>query len=278
MISCLAALWLSGCDSSTEPKETVPGFLFRVEVTDSAGKPMQNLRLSGYNEITGIDPARLLAANTRPAPSAVATAMFAVAETTHVTFEVLDLNRRLVDRLIDRVLKPGLYTTIWNTGPETANGIYEFSVAARDTLTGTIIFENAVYSMKWNVDPEMSVYGYTKADGVYETANQLLFPNTLRERPTLIHTGLIGDSLGIIEFEETVMLTVADTATGDWMRLREPVRPGRNIYSIEWTPGANSGSKTPDTPRPPAGSDTHRDIDPPELIWKLLYPFPNPFN
>ncbi|UCH82916.1 MAG: hypothetical protein JSW50_10615 [Candidatus Latescibacterota bacterium] len=273
--------WLCACDTATDPVEDDIGFLFRIEVKDSEGKPVTNLRISGYNELSNIDPFFSDAEFTSPPePTATTSIHTVVAVKSQVDVSIYDLNRQLIAILSDTVLAAGTHRLIWSPGREPFSGIYECRMTARDTLSGEMIFEDLMYPVKWTADPEVSVYGYTDSEGIYQTANELMFPNVLENVPTLIQTNAIAEELGTFAFEDTVVLTITDTALDDTMRIRRVVRPGRNVFAIVWDPGspAPATHRADEPPYPAKAVSVDSDIDPPDLEWSLRQNYPNPFN
>lgn len=281
IIACLLTAWLIGCESATGPKDGNKEFLFRVEVSDADGKPVPNLRISGYNELTGIDPffnkTHSLALE-KPSPAAVTSIPFVVAEKSQINFSAFDMNDDLIDVLTDQILREGPYTVAWSTGREPPPGIYRCQVTARDTLTGESIFEDSIYAVNWQVDPEIGVYGFTNSVGVFETANDLLFPNVLDNLPVLTHTDETGETVGTFRFEDTVVITLTDTATHDTMRLQRVVKTGKNTFSVVWAPGSQSISNSTCASSPVQIPARPRDVDPPVFEWRLGQNYPNPYN
>lgn len=283
IIAWLITLWLPACDSSTGPARKKADFLFRIEVNDTNGAPVAHLRISGYNELTTIEPQ--LASPTGPAeaaPAAVTTLRFVAAASSRINLSVFDLKDRKLATLSDEILKEGAHGVFWGSGDEAPPGVYECRLVARDTLTSETLYEDAVYAVKWEADPERSVYGYTDAAGVYQTTNDLLFPNVIPDLPRLIQTNQLGQEIGTFDYEDTVVVTLTDTLSHETMRLRRVVKPGENTFSVVWAPDARRNNTpvfgvTAIVPILPRSAHVH-DTDPPVFEWSLEQNYPNPFN
>ncbi|MEJ2720711.1 MAG: hypothetical protein P8181_06165 [bacterium] len=252
-------------------------------MSDSNGAPVANLRISGYNELTTIEPQLDRPADPLGAAPAAATDLrFVAAVPSRISLSVSDLRGRKLSTLFDAILKEGPHVVVWNSNDEAPPGVYKCRLVASDTLTSEMLYDDAVYAVKWEIDPERSVYGYTDASGVYQTTNDLLFPNVIPDLPRLVQTNVVGQEIGTFNYEDTVVVTLTDTLSNETMRVRRVVEPGENTFSVIWAPDARwnnpriSGvtAVVPNRPQPVHVYDT----DPPVFEWSLEQNYPNPFN
>ncbi|MBD3179957.1 MAG: hypothetical protein GF417_10365 [Candidatus Latescibacteria bacterium] len=269
-----AAVSLAGCsEKAAGPSGGGGGFLFRVEVTDSAGEPVSGLRVSAHHMVS----VSLFGPSAPRRPQGRSSSVvipFTLAEESECEISILDLENSPVRTILEGVRPAGWHTVIWDGldegGLPVPGGVYR----CRMSTGGRTFTELIDY---YEPDPDRTVIGYTGEEGVILSEDQLLFPATY-DLPELRWTGLYGDSLGTFTCLDSARLYLTDTLDSSWMRATIQVLKGVNAFCLEWDPVS---PVPPDTdagrsPEPVPAALSHRVIQPDSST--LGHPYPNPFN
>jgi hypothetical protein len=270
-------LWagtLSCADDATAPQED-DTFSLRIEVRDTNGMPVSGLRVSAWNDLEsefGTLP-RLAVASSRP----TTVIKFAVETRSRVELLVHNLRAEPVDTMVTQILDSGEYTVVWDGGAgELASGVYGFFLTARDTASGEVLWSGSQPVTLWLPDPDISVLGSTDASGVFETTDELLFPNVL-DPPAQTATNELGEEIDLFTLGDTLTIVLTDIGTMTESWYRHIVTKGPNVVPLVWAAGP---------PVPTAVLPERRGVLKVEAMsfsaarpeWVLYKPFPNPFN
>ena len=275
----VAALFLASCDDGEIIVNGPPGFSFRVEVKDIDSDRVEDIRVSAWNHISiDFSPMQKGSYREKAAHPPATMFSFSLASDATIDFSMYDLAGVLVERLIDSNLTAGAHAYEWYTTGQIPSGVYKCHLNAHDTLTNELLFEDFVYAVLWQPDPEVSVLGFTSTTGVYETHDSLLFPNVF-DLPPMIHTSTDPTPLGTFSFRDTVTIWLTDTTTGKQQMFEKIVRRGTNNITLTWDPPAA-------TARPVAGTQAEpsqrliniKNVTSPLQEWRLDQNYPNPFN
>ena len=278
----LSLLLISCKDNGTESKGN---FKFRITVRNNTGAPISNLRVSAINLISlplFYSMEKRNEINEITKTNAATVFGFSLAAKCRVRFYVLNLNDEEIVRLLDDELKlPGMYNYVWSTGNLTS-GVYKYRITVRDTPLSTKIFEAEKYAVLYAPDPKQCIIGWTSSDGVFETANTLLFPY-LWNLPPLIRTSSNGpDTLGTFSYANSVALYLIDTLTAQQQSFQVQITNGENHFQLTWNPSSSSQalhSKEQNiVPQNRVNKIDSVIVISPPTTWKLEQNYPNPFN
>ncbi len=277
--------FLSCKDDGTGPIIGDTNFSFKIIVKDTAGNPVNGLRVSAWG-ILSIE--NELGFNKTRVPSqfnktdnilAQSTLHFSLAANAYVLLSVFNLRNQETDNLVEQVLYAGQYSVSWALPFGSPTGVYKIRLNASND---SIHFQDSIYAVYHNHDPEQNVVGWTTNDGVLEVADTLIFPKIL-DLPQFIYTNQAGpDSLGTFYYTDSVAVVLSDTEAQKQQKYYVTVGKQKNTYNLIWNPPNNvSASIKQDfysvTRRQSILADTVIIILPP-LKWKLMQNYPNPFN
>jgi hypothetical protein len=92
----------------------------------------------------------------------------------------------------------------------------------------------------WYPDADHNVVGYTDDKGQLSTSDSLRFPGVLG-LPELIATDEVSpDTLGLFYIEDSVLISITDTAAGVTRDFRRPLTTGSNTYTLTWNPQSSA--------------------------------------
>jgi hypothetical protein len=260
-------------------------FSFRVTVTDVGGDSLEGIRISGWNHLSipfpasasgQDDPADMAAGR----PSYTTTFAFSANTACNADLSVYDLAGDPVITLVDEYLSgSGTRVRTWHEpSGGLATGVYKCVLNCTDSLTGSLMFADSIYAVLYRPDADISVFGFTGSDGVFETGDSLLFPNTF-ELPSLVNTDQGGNPQGTFSIFDTVTIVLTDTATGKQQEFQRTVTSGKNEFELTWDPAAAMLPKVmngwADHQRSPA---VVRKTASMASEWKLWQNYPNPFD
>jgi hypothetical protein len=228
-----AILALAACsDDSTSPGDAPFGVLIRVR--DSSGRPVPNLRVSGWDKVPCEVTRNLCWWDTLtstpqsnaniggqsfisvPAPNPfwqTTRWQFSVSETSSVRIAIFDLDGTHVHTLLDTEIPAGSHDVEWDGRPyPRSSALYEVRYDVWTPGHGSLTYQDTVYAALYIDDPqqESSILGFTDEEGVVRTDDQLRFP-FLRTYPTLSATDLSGGFIGNFVFLDTLVVVVSDT-------------------------------------------------------------------
>jgi len=259
-------------------------FRFKVIVKDSAGIPVNGLRVSAWN-ILSLE-GNLHKTSTQKLSKISATTFssalqFEVPIAAQITFSVFNLRDQEIATLVNGQRNSGRYSVIWKTPlatfPATPSGVYKCKLVAIKTSSDSVLFQDSIYTVLHQPDPETTVLGWTSQSGIFETTDALLFPKVL-DPPLFVHTDPTGpDSLGTFYYTDSVAIVLTDTVTRTQHRFNAAIGKQVNTYNLTWNPTA---SPTPFIERSSIILHKAMDVHPIAIptSWKLYQNYPNPFN
>jgi hypothetical protein len=279
----LVVIALASCSDDADPAKPVSEeFSFNLSVKDTAGAPVADLEVGAWTFLSLGWPGPTVAvagSSSGLAAAATTTINYVLARESTVDFDIFDLKGGLVSKLFSAQRQPsGVYTLAWSASEQIPNGVYQYRVTARDTLTGAVLFQDTEYAVLSRTEPKNHVIGYTGVNGSFTTRNELLFPGHF-DLPTMSATNAQGSEIATFEVIDTVRITVVDTVNMVGLTADHFVGSGRNDVTLVW--------KSP-VPVQSIGVVSHlRSTDPPHegpsksdggpLTWSLRQNYPNPF-
>ncbi len=221
-------------------------FYVRVSVKNANGTPVSGLRVSAWNKLAfGRRAVQKLESATTPTLAATAFA-FDLKTICQVTFSVFDLNANLLRNLVDAKLAAGRYQVIWNNtdaqGNQIHSGVYKCRLTIKDTLTHAMLFQDSVYAVLWQPDAEVSVLGFTAANGIFETKDSLWFSNLFKLPPLIATSEVDPTPLGTFSILDTVRFVLTEVATRRQQSFERAVKKGPNEFEVIWNPSVIAAS------------------------------------
>jgi hypothetical protein len=272
------SLLLVSCkNNATSPPLPGDGFSVKITVKSLLGAPVPGLRISAWNQLS-VSPG-LHAAGLHHA-SATSSIRFGVREISRVTLSVLEFDGSPVSTLVNDVLPAGMFMFAWTPAPILKpTRVFRYRLVAQDTSSGSTLFRDSLYAVLWQPDAEISILGWTRSDGSFETTDKLLFPNTL-DLPPLVHMNSAGDSLGTFTILNAVTIVLTDTASNRQVSTTRTVNKGvRNDIVLTWNPLLATPLPGRSGPMHERSKGISRESQPSGLFeWKLYQNYPNPFN
>jgi hypothetical protein len=258
-------------------------FQFKISVKDAAGNPVNGLRVSAW-DVLSIDNLLKKASGTNQLNKtemtyAVSTLNFSIAANAYVSLTVHNLRNNEVDTLFERVGQAGQHAINWAPSFSYPSGVYKILLKASND---TIHFQDSIYAVCHTPDPEETVIGWITQNGVFEVADNSLFPNNL-DLPTFLQTNSGGpDVIGTFNYTDSVAVVLTDTSTNKQQWYYVTIGKQKNTFNLIWDPPHNPlvSSKQdfhPITKIQSIADDT-AIVEIPPLKWKLEQNYPNPFN
>jgi hypothetical protein len=283
----LTVLFAFSCkDNGTGPilvEDT--SFRLKIIVKDAAGNPVSGLRISAW-ELLSIDnqlskssiSSQLNKVNKIQAQTSFT---FSLAERSYVIFSIFNILDQEVVRLVDAPKLAGLYKASWNAQSTpsfiVSSGVYKCRLFAKSTSSDSVLFQDSIYAVLHQPDPEVSVLGWTSQSGIFETTNVLHFPNVL-DPPILLQTNSTGpEIMGTFNYIDSVALVLTDSITHNQQRINVIIGKQNNTCELTWKPTA---SPTPSIVGNPPILHKTTGVGPISIpkTWKLYQNYPNPFN
>jgi hypothetical protein len=263
-------------------------FRFKVIVKNTAGNPVNGLRVSAWNILSvngSLYKTSTQKLSKKSNISSSVTLGFSAPVAAKITFSIFNLKDQEIATLINGQRESGQYTVQWNipwtVPPAIPSGVYKCKLVATKTSSDTVIFRDSIYAVLHNYDPDINIIGWTSQGGLFETTDALLFPRVL-DLPPLVHTNMDPDSLGTFSYTDSVAIVLTDTVAHTQQRINVAIGKQVNAYNLTWNPQNSQLARvkqesTPLTKLQSIASDT-LIIEVPPLAWKLYQNYPNPFN
>ncbi len=151
-----------------------------------------------------------------------------------------------MQNLVDANLAAGYHQVIWNNtdaqGNRIRSGVYKCRLMAKDTLTRTIVFQDSIYAVLWQPDAEVSILGFTAANGIFETKDPLCFPNLFKLPPLIATSEVDPTPLGTFAILDTARFVLTEVATQRQQSFERAVKKGPNEFEIVWNPSVIAAS------------------------------------
>jgi hypothetical protein len=284
----LTGLFFFSCkDRGTNPITVDDtNFHFKIIIKDPAGNAINGLRVSAWG-VLSIDnqlyrtsiSSQLNKVNKIQAATVLT---FSLAKKAYVIFSVFNLLNQEIIRLTDEPKLAGLYTVSWNAQSTPSfivpSGVYKCRLFAKSTTSDSVLFQDSIYAVLHQPDPQISVVGWTSQSGIFETTNALLFPKVL-DPPALLRTNSTGPNIiGTFNYTDSVAVFLTDTTTHKQQLYYLTIGKQTNTFNLTWNPTTSpifsiAGSLS-------ISSDT-LGVEIPTVIpssWNLYQNYPNPFN
>lgn len=264
-----------------------PNGMFVLEVRDVENKPVPDLRVSFWFDIlcdgTLCFPRSGLVGTRTPSDAAALTTIrFELAQTSLVDLSVRSLDGAFVQQVVREISSEGPKTVAWGFDGLLPNGVYACTLLATDPNTNETLFEDSIWIVLWQPDPDVSVVGRTNADGFFATSDSLLFPNTL-SLPPLDGRTVICDHFAL-EIGDTFTVVLTDEKSGTQQSFLAEL-PNK-LLRITWDPpSVFSRPARPSDLHPASDGDRHIVVPGPSpdttatvQQFRLYQNCPNPFN
>lgn len=268
----LAALCLlAAACSDDDPVKPAP-FAVTIHVTDSAGDPVEGLRVGLVN-----DHEFFQAAGKEAKASVVIP--FRVDVEVQVRLTIEDIEGRLVQGL-DYTARVGSHSWMWN-GVDDADvpqpsGRYTAHIVMTNVDTGLRMFADRTDMLLSMMDPSLVPAGYTDQDGKLVLEDKKLFPH-LYDRPDMTATNENAETIGTFNLTPRMRISLADTSGGGHMNFLMDV-PGATTLEVIWDPSLAVSDGSPDPGEPIFPGIALGDTTNPPTPFELGLVYPNPFN
>ncbi|MCP4571387.1 MAG: hypothetical protein GY838_03475 [bacterium] len=243
-------------------------FAVTIEVVDNAGEPVPGLELTLWNDSPFLQDAGPVKAVTHVAW------VQPLAARTRLTVE--DIEGELVQVLTDEEHFAGDHWIGWYGRNEEdihqLSGRYTMKLEGFDRDTGEVAHTSTVdvWMAMGSFREDQSV-GTTNARGRILLDDMRLFPH-LYDRPAIPAYDETGESMGMIELDEDMVVLLRDPADDNLMRAKAKIRHNGDHLVLVWNPVA----KVEEAVGGRATAPMKRG-EPPESGWALRA-YPNPFN
>ena len=128
----------------------------------------------------------------------------------------------------------GVSVIEWNAS-DCRSGVYACMLTAWAAGTDTMLYADTVPAVVLNMSADLDELGFTGADGVFETARHLYFPQ-LYDLPAMISTDPTGILTGEFGFSDTMMVMLTDTSTSESQTHEVVVGDKANLFTLVWIP------------------------------------------
>lgn len=259
-------LCLGACedDDPVNPTE----FAVTIQVKDTAGNPVEGLRVGLLNDTPYL-----------PGAAKAAVAMnFVVPVPATVRFDIRDIEGREIAVLVNDELAAGVHQIIWNgknfQQEHQPSGRYTAHMVARQLGTNNLLFEDSTDMLMSLLDTSRVPQGYTDDEGRLVLKDRKLFPH-LYDRPPMEATKENGELMGKIVLTPTMRVSLGSETGGQGMRFKEEIIDG-TVLELVWDPVVSTGRPALDTGDVTFGAAVI-DLTPPP-VFSLGPVYPNPFN
>jgi len=279
---------------SCKDKLTDPGlidnteFQFIINVKDTKGNPARGLRVSAWgvlsieNQLYKTGVLNQIKKTTKI--QAQTTFTFSLVRDAYVIFSVFNLMDQEVARLTNESRPAGLHQVSWDVSTQSSiisSGVYKCSIIAKSITSDSVFFQDSIYAVLHQPDPQAAVLGWTSQSGMFETTNRGFFPNVLNP-PTLLLTNSSGPEIaGTFNYTDSVAVFLTDTTTQEQELYYLTIGKQKNTFDLTWNPA-------PVAPPIPIFSITEKSSKLSDTVtvipvttlttWKLYQNYPNPFN
>jgi hypothetical protein len=279
IILLASVILFSSCKDDSISVQKDNGFSVKISVKDTGGNPIAGLRISSWNHLS-IPLSNLVLSKTdykNPLKSTCAID-FAIPIASEAELSVFEADGKLIETLWHQQFEVGLYQCNWSINKQSPTRVYKYRLTAKDT-GGAYIFKDSSYAVLWQPDADISILGWTSHDGVYNTTDKLLFPNTL-QLPKLTYTQVFGpDSIGSFTIQDTVTIVLTDTSTHKYISFTQVVKKdAENKIDLLWNPSLAKQTLGEEIPLAPVINKSLRRLDGVPDKFKLYQNYPNPFN
>lgn len=265
-------------DSSTNPN-TEP--VLKIAVKDALGDPVPDLRVSIWPHLDApwmtAQPKLLMGATQ---PMFATSIRYDLPVACSVSIRVYDYTGRVAtEPLVDEIGIAGTHEVTWFEGAGSEvrpDGVYRCIMRTFDA-GGHRLFSDTILAVLWQPDLEMSIFGYTGTEGIYQTNDLLRFPSLLN-LPDLQGVDETGTERGIFTYTDTVTIILADTVALVGQEFIRTIHSGSNLLNLIWDPTKSISRRITVSP-----TDSIIDVvdslsGVPPTEFKLYQNYPNPFN
>jgi hypothetical protein len=290
IILLFSGLLLSSCkDKITDPALIDNSdFRFTINIKDTKGNPVKGLRVSAWGVLSIENqlykPGTLDQIKKQAKIQAQTSFTFSFVRDAYVKFSVFNLLDQEVAHLIDESKPAGLHQISWDASTPSSvvsSGAYKCRIIAKSITSDSVFYQDSVYAVLHQPDPQISVLGWTSQSGMFETANVVLFSYVLNP-PTFLRTNSASpDIIGTFNYTDSVSVCLTDTITHEQEMYYLTIGKQKNTFNLTWNPA-------PVAPPIPIFSITEKSSKLSDTVtvipvttltaWKLYQNYPNPFN
>jgi hypothetical protein len=212
-------------------------FAVTIEVKDTAGNPVEGLRVGLLNDM------HFLPGSQGAAKAAVAM-QFMVAQEARVRYDIRDIEGNEIAVLVDGTLMAGSHRIMWNgrnsQDEYQPSGRYTAHMVAWQLGTDVLLFEDSTDMLMSLLDTSRVPQGYTDRLGRLILKDRKLFPH-LYDRPAMEATDENGQIMGKIVLTPTMMISLGNEAGDQGMRFKEEIIAG-TVLKLFWDPALASSA------------------------------------
>jgi len=268
----LAALCL-GVGACTDEDPVKPAeFAVTIQVTDTAGDPVDGLRVGLVNDNPYLPNAKM-------SGKAATKIQFKVPVTSRVRLTIEDIEGREIRILTDDELSAGYHQVVWNglgsADVHQPSGRYTVHMVAMELGTNRWLFEDRTDMLLAMLDMSRVPAGYTDANGRLVLKDKKLFPH-LYDLPDMSATDENGQIMGKLSLTPLMRISLADENGGGSMWFKEDMIEG-TVLKLVWNPRAATALQPTDQGVGTAGADL-TGPPPGEIVFELDLVYSNPFN
>jgi len=263
---CLTA---SACNDDGPVKP--PEFAVTIEVKDTAGDPVEGLRVGLVNDHAYFQDGGFAAKASTRIP-------YSVAIDVNVRFTIEDIEGREI-RTEEFPASAGYGYRMWDgkndAGVYQPSGRYTAHFVATNVRIDLWVFEDRTDMLMSLLDSSRVPTGYTDVNGKVVLRDRTLFPH-LYDRPELTATDENGQIMGVFNVTPLMRISLVDTVSGKYMNFKEDVLEGATL-NLTWDPPLASEARG-DEPAAPASPGVAKIDTTQAELFELGLAYPNPFN
>jgi len=229
---------LSSCDKKPSGQDDTATHLLNLSVVDTAGKPVQGLRVGSINYSPYITYAKPNHADPETQLE------YSLSSPALIELNILNYYKQVIRHLFREVKPAGTFRVYWDAlddeGVQVRSGYYYYSMTAKDT-TGAVELITMEKPMLFELgkSPSSTLIGTTDKDGIYFTDDTLILPCLLGNPPEIIITDGAGSVIDTVKdfYADSVIITLSDLATpGKFMYFDKALKREPNEFQLIWDP------------------------------------------
>ena len=270
-LALTALCFCVGACNDDDPVKPTP-FAVTIQVTDTAGDPVEGLRVHLVNDHAFFQDGGMAA------KAAVAIPFFTEIPV-HFVLTIEDIEGRTVRKLYESDIQKGGYRFIWdgenNAEVHQPSGRYTAHMVCTNQETGNWVFEDRTDMLLSMLDSSKVPAGFTDRNGKLVLEDKTLFPH-LYDRPDMTATDENGQMMGLFNLTSMMRISLSDPSGGGGMWYKMVVDDSEPV-NLTWDPALAAAAMGDELPAPLFPGVAKTDTTHPEL-FNLGLAYPNPFN